>query len=45
MRWSSNSVKPLRDTERETLPPTPGSPIAKAIERFANENQQKFLLL
>ncbi|MGL2886930.1 hypothetical protein ACQKBD_03505 [Helicobacter pylori] len=45
MRWSSDSVKSIRDTEQETLPPTLGSPIAKAIERLTNENQQKVLLL
>ncbi|EQL59708.1 hypothetical protein N405_00495 [Helicobacter pylori FD568] len=46
MRWRSNSVKSIRDTEQEpNSPPTSGSPIAKAIGRFTNENQQKVLLL
>ncbi len=46
MRWSSNSVKSIRDTEQEpNSPPTPGSPIALAFGRFTNENRQKVLLL
>ncbi|WRF41378.1 hypothetical protein E5E52_00920 [Helicobacter pylori] len=46
MRWSSNSVKSIRDTEQEpNSPPTPGIPIAKAFGCFTNENQQKVLLL
>ncbi|GAA7134267.1 hypothetical protein ID0302_05450 [Helicobacter pylori] len=41
--WRSNSVKSIRDTEQEpNSPPTLGSPIAKAIERFTNETNKKF---
>ncbi|QDY62541.1 hypothetical protein CV729_05610 [Helicobacter pylori] len=35
MRWSSNSVKSIRDTKQEpNSPPTSGSPIALAFDHF-----------
>ncbi|GAA8705817.1 hypothetical protein oki352_01990 [Helicobacter pylori] len=43
MRWRSDSVKSIRDTEQEpNSPPTSGSPIALAFERFTNETNKKF---
>ncbi|ACD47623.1 hypothetical protein HPSH_00815 [Helicobacter pylori Shi470] len=43
MLWSSNSVKSIRDTERETLPQHQEAQSSLAFGRFANEN--KVLLL
>ncbi|WP_272928131.1 hypothetical protein [Helicobacter pylori] len=43
MRWSSDSVKSIRDTERETLPQHQEAQSSLAFGRFTNEN--KVLLL
>ncbi|MBH0288685.1 hypothetical protein [Helicobacter pylori] len=45
MRWRSNSVKSIRDTEQETLPQHQEAQSSLAFGRFANENRQKVLLL
>ncbi|WP_199495708.1 hypothetical protein [Helicobacter pylori] len=45
MRWSSNSVKSIRDTEQETLPQYQEAQSSLAFGNFTNENQQKVLLL
>ncbi|WP_180617600.1 hypothetical protein [Helicobacter pylori] len=44
MRWRSNSVKSIRDTEQEpNSPPTSGSLIAKAIGRFTSLHKRDYL--
>ncbi|GHR28085.1 hypothetical protein VN1251_02110 [Helicobacter pylori] len=44
MRWRSNSVKSIRDTEQElNSPPTSGSLIAKAIGRFTSLDKRDYL--
>ncbi len=44
MRWRSNSVKSIRDTEQEpNSPPTSGSPIAKAIGCFTGVSVIKLM--
>ncbi|WP_249406090.1 hypothetical protein [Helicobacter pylori] len=46
MRWSSNSVKSIRDTEQEpNSPPTSGSPVAKAIGCFTGVSVIKLMPL
>ncbi|WQV09844.1 hypothetical protein KVK06_00940 [Helicobacter pylori] len=45
MCWRSNSVKSIRDTERETLTQHQEAQSSLAFGRFTNENQQKVLLL
>ncbi len=46
MRWRSNSVKSIRDTEQEpNSPQHQEAQSSLAFGRFTNENQQKALLL
>ncbi|QQW91707.1 hypothetical protein HG561_00755 [Helicobacter pylori] len=45
MHWRSDSVRSIRDTERETLPQHQQAQSSLAFGRFANENRQKVLLL
>ncbi|WP_367685539.1 hypothetical protein E5P78_00775 [Helicobacter pylori] len=45
MRWRSNSVESIRDTEQETLTQHQEAQSSLAFGRFTNENQQKVLSL
>lgn len=42
MRWKSNSVKSIRDTERETLPQHQEAQSSLAFGCFNNETNKKF---